>query len=795
MTQVASRTEVDAETARALDIARDLVRAGVPVFVAPPCPTDCTSKKHKPGQGTGGSGFHLPLKWETSTPTLDVVDRWRPRWALCAVMGQTLDLLDTDPRNGGDATAAGLKAAGMWPRVYAVAGTPSDGIHEFVAPLGVGSRDAVRDGFDVKGGEPDGSSRGFAFIAPTVKKSKTTGNLTPYRWIVEPDLDALAEGGDDTGQALAELVRQAKGSRKAKAEARDHQDGQGDGPVPEGKRYQWVRDYAGYLIEYMPRLTWPEYETLCRLRWEACEQPPKASYEWTWTEARTNPVLDCWDRYRERVPDEEPAPTAEAVPAAAGVDWVALDADLWAGLDAVPAPTTPALPGVDGEQDDAGEHSVAPTGDPADGGEEVPRGRVLPIDWATFLTRDLGEIDWLPGQILARGQQAALVGKGKAGKSLLAIEWAWRAAAGLPFLGDDARAPISILYVDRENSDDDVQERLLSLGATVEQLANLRYVQFPHYRPLDTIEGGGDLLVDVEEYGAELVFLDTVSRYVKGKENDSDTWLDLYRYTLARLKSRKVACVRLDHFGKDTDRGSRGSSAKTQDVDAVWELSEQQDGSLLLNRTHTRSGHGEGMYVLRRHGVKVAGRWKSGETRHEVIRDAPTPTDQTPVAVTLLAAKLHAAGIPATWGRDRVATRCAELKIATGGNVALSAAIKYRKTHPDLSVKLSVDDLGDGQVLRTGFDADSSRTGQTKSQVTPVRDSFTDSSRTGDRGPVRPSPSLPIGREDGQGHARRVNEDASCVGCFRATDLRDATGTPRCDRCMPLGDGIEEWSA
>jgi hypothetical protein len=429
---------------------------------------------------------------------------------------------------------------------------------------------------------------------------------------------------------------------------------------------------------------------------------------------------------------------------------------------------------------------------------EVGRSRVRPIDWATFLTRDLGEVDWLAGRLVARGQQAALVGKGKAGKSLLALEWAWRAAAGLPFLGG-ARPPLSVLYVDRENSDDDIQERLLSFGATVEELANLRYVQFPHYRPLDTREGGEDLLADVEEYASGLVFLDTVSRYVRGKENDSDTWLDLYRYTLARLKSRRVACVRLDHFGKDAERGSRGSSAKEQDIDAVWELTEQPGGLLRLQRTHTRNGHGEGDLMLRRHGSKVAGRWKAGETRHELtVQPEPAQPGEPSEAAKALAVRLAEAGIPATWGRERVGKRCAELKIATGGNVTLSEAIKYRKAHPNLSVNLSADDDADGQVSRTGLGADRLRTGRTKPQATPVRDSLTDRSRTGESGPVRAPLPLYRGEQEqgstqhpiGEGFVDRFgvghdgdDEIGSCVGCFSPTDRREPDGAFRCERC------------
>ena len=37
----------------------------------------------------------------------------------------------------------------------------------------------------------DGGGHGFAFIAPTVRRSKVTGETVAYRWVTPPDLDTL----------------------------------------------------------------------------------------------------------------------------------------------------------------------------------------------------------------------------------------------------------------------------------------------------------------------------------------------------------------------------------------------------------------------------------------------------------------------------------------------------------------------------------------------------------------------------------------------------------------------------
>jgi hypothetical protein len=205
----------ETEIATALDIARDLIKAGVPLFLAKPDPAS-------------ESGYTPPPGWPTSTPLLDIVDRWRPGWALCAVGGHICDFVDVDPRNGGDVDEAGLRNAKIWPTSYGRAATPSGGTHDIIAPLHIG-KGKVTPGIDLQGGSPDGTSRGFVFIAPTVRVSKVDGARRAYRWIINPAMDILAEesGDDDSGQGIADLV-----TDKEKTSTPPGTDGQSKNPAP-----------------------------------------------------------------------------------------------------------------------------------------------------------------------------------------------------------------------------------------------------------------------------------------------------------------------------------------------------------------------------------------------------------------------------------------------------------------------------------------------------------------------------------------------------------------------------------
>jgi hypothetical protein len=289
----------------------------------------------------------------------------------------------------------------------------------------------------------------------------------------------------------------------------------------------------------------------------------------------------------------------------------------------------------------------------ADKSEETENDPFAPIDWEALLSNGVPPADFLPGKFMEKGQQVALVGDGKSGKSLFIFEWCVKAANGLQFMNEVVCDPLRILYLDKENSKLDIARRTLSFGANPSDLTGkVTYLSFPPFKPLDSVDGAKQVLALVKKYRPHVVILDTVSRFVEGKENESETWLTLYRMIHQRLKGAGISCIRLDHFGKDSDKGSRGSSAKSQDIDHVLELSVteetqtvQGNGILIetvlnLKRTHTRTGLGPDFFRILRRGIKTLDddNWFAGETRHEVSdafdggRSALTlPEELTPV--------------------------------------------------------------------------------------------------------------------------------------------------------------------
>jgi hypothetical protein len=137
-------------------------------------------------------------------------------------------------------------------------------------------------------------------------------------------------------------------------------------------------------------------------------------------------------------------------------------------------------------------------------------------------------------------------------------------------------------------TENDLHERLEDMGYGADSnLTRFHYYLLPALPPLDTREGGAAALEIATRHSADLVIVDTASRVLSGEENSADTLRSLYLHTGLPLKAQGINVWRQDHAGKDLRRGQRGTSAKADDVDLVWELSARDNG-FRLKATHRR---------------------------------------------------------------------------------------------------------------------------------------------------------------------------------------------------------------
>jgi AAA domain len=310
---------------------------------------------------------------------------------------------------------------------------------------------------------------------------------------------------------------------------------------------------------------------------------------------------------------------------------------------------------------------------------ELIAGRYTPVDWAEAWAAKPEAVDWLVRPFIEAGTVNALYAAPGTGKSLIALEWALR-------LAREGRA---VVYIDEENRlAEDIVDRLQAMGAVPGELSKLVMYSFASLPPLDTPVGGLHLLALALTHGAELVVIDTASRMISGGENDSDTWLKLYACSVKPLKARKVAVLRIDHPGKDAERGQRGSSAKNGDVDTVWRLTQFEGGSRFfrLDREKSRSGHGDGDTI-------------QVERRYAPLRHVWTVPDSTPKMTPLgqLCGQLSTLGVPPSSGRDKCRTALVSAGISVRNDL-LSDVVRHRKTGCDCPGQ--VPDSSDSAVTR-----------------------------------------------------------------------------------------------
>ncbi len=308
--------------------------------------------------------------------------------------------------------------------------------------------------------------------------------------------------------------------------------------------------------------------------------------------------------------------------------------------------------------------------EPTSVSEEAPDGFV---DWHRLWTEEHVSEDWLIEPLLPRGRGVAMYSKAKAGKSLLALDVCVRASMGLPIFGR-TYPRMKVAYIDKEMTEADLRERLEEMGYNgSEDWSHLFYHQLGALPPLDTPAGGITLLSKVQEVEAELVVIDTMSRVLHGEENDADTMRNFYLHTGMALKGAGITLWRLDHSGKNDDMGQRGSSAKNDDVDLVWQL-KASDDLISLTATHRRQG-----WVPE----KVTFRREDDPLRHEIFED----DEGWPVGTRDLANKLEHLGVDSSWSRPRARALLKEEDVKVN-NGLLSAALRFlrRSEHDPASI-------------------------------------------------------------------------------------------------------------
>lgn len=312
--------------------------------------------------------------------------------------------------------------------------------------------------------------------------------------------------------------------------------------------------------------------------------------------------------------------------------------------------------------------------------------RNAPLDLRELRTTPPQPISWLLPDVLPHDSYVSLSAAPGTGKSLLTRAIAVSASLGRSAF-DPAHElePARVIYLDAENGQDWWRAGLDAMDAPLD-LPNLSVVCYPDVGGLDTPNGAREFLALVSDLageldGVDLVVLDTVSRFIEGGENDADTWSQFYRLAIAPLRDQKVSVLRLDHLGKDADKGPRGSSHKLSDVDADYRMTAARAGSddLTLTLGKRRRQHfAEAMTVVR----------KDGPLRHElrtsaasfVVRTADGTVTAIDPETNALVAELDRLDVATAFGREKAKAAYKQAGgTLTADNQHWTAAVGFRK--------------------------------------------------------------------------------------------------------------------
>ena len=294
------------------------------------------------------------------------------------------------------------------------------------------------------------------------------------------------------------------------------------------------------------------------------------------------------------------------------------------------------------------------------------------LNWKKIWDEVPRETDWMVESFIERGTISMLYGKSDAGKSLLTLFWCARLAA----------SGLTVVWFDFEDRPKDFVTRLEDMGYGPEDLytdsGSLKLAIFsnPTIDPLDTEKGGRTVLDMATAYSPDLVVINSLSRIISGKENDADTYLQLYRCTAIPLRERGITIHAIDHEGKDQAKGQRGSSAKANFADAVWHMAKSTTAN---NRVLTRERGRQRAEDSGKIYMSIALR---PLTFARFDPAGPSATDRLEAAARALTVRINELQIPRDWGRRKIKEALSEAGVATPRAEVLAEACRLRKAVP-----------------------------------------------------------------------------------------------------------------
>jgi hypothetical protein len=183
------------------------------------------------------------------------------------------------------------------------------------------------------------------------------------------------------------------------------------------------------------------------------------------------------------------------------------------------------------------------------------------------LTAEPPPVRWLVEGLMCRGDVHLLMGDPNLGKSWLTMDLALSIAQGRgDWIGQKVLEQGRVLYIDEENPEDLVYDRLIKLGMTTEDAKNIRYINNENIRLDRNVD---ELIEEALEFEPTLIVIDAMRRIHTGDENSAGEMNKLFNDSIKPLaRETGAAVIMIHHANKGDSNSSFKRTAGSGDIGA-----------------------------------------------------------------------------------------------------------------------------------------------------------------------------------------------------------------------------------
>lgn len=220
--------------------------------------------------------------------------------------------------------------------------------------------------------------------------------------------------------------------------------------------------------------------------------------------------------------------------------------------------------------------------------------------WDVDAVFDLPEPEWLMDYVIPKGGSTLLYGSTNVGKSLVALDWAFRMATGWKWMKHAVDEPCNVLYVYAEGGHD----LQLRYQAWVEgnnhnqpqQMDNIKFLGLDeevhlrwHPDAEESPEGVRRLYETAEVFKPDLIVFDPAQEVWRGMESNSDRDVQMAYRVVKEMKRRYNASTLIVHHARKDGDTFRGATTWLDLADVGFSVSETDvEGIIDLKNTKSR---------------------------------------------------------------------------------------------------------------------------------------------------------------------------------------------------------------